>query len=338
MGLSVFQEGKVIEMPDKPKVVIVGAGFGGLWAARAMAGKPVEVILLDRHNYHNFFPLLYQVAAAELEPEDIIYPVRSILRRTKNVRMVVDMVTGVDTVRKEVITRHRTFSYDYLVLALGSTPRFFGIEGADQYALPLRTIEDAVAVRNHILLRFERALYEADPQVRRRLLTFAIIGGGATGVEFAGALAELIFGPLCKDYAGLDFSEVRFLLLEGTDRLLPGGLFLMELEERMRDAARKFERGFRCERFVSLQFERFKSKRHLYFSLSGFLFVRNSQCFECGLCCNTGGDMFTGTMCPAICHTLNADFDFKYFGMVRSHGRNGHILRGAQPLCLRPFL
>ena len=208
--------------PVRPRTVVIGAGFGGLWAARALAGAPVDVLLLDRNNYHVFLPLLYQVAAAELEPEDIIYPVRSILRRTKNVRMVVDMVSGVDTVRKEVITRHRTFSYDYLVLALGSTPRFFGIEGADQYALPLRTIEDAVAVRNHILLRFERALYEADPQVRRRLLTFAIIGGGATGVEFAGALAELIFGPLGKDYAGLDFSEVRFLLLEGTDRLLPG--------------------------------------------------------------------------------------------------------------------
>src|SRR5512140_1614971 len=139
-------------MPDQPRVVIVGAGFGGLWAARALARSRADILMLDRHNYHNFFPLLYQVAAAELEPEDIIYPVRSILRRRENVHMVVDKVTGVDTEKRQAITQNRTFDYDYLVLALGSKPRFFGIEGADQYALPLRTIEDAVAVRNHILL------------------------------------------------------------------------------------------------------------------------------------------------------------------------------------------
>ncbi len=209
-------------MPEHPKVVIVGAGFAGLWAAKTLARSQADITILDRHNYHNFFPLLYQVAAAELEPEDIIYPVRSILRGKKNVQMFVDKVTGVDPNNRQVITLNRTFPYDYLVLALGSTPRFFGIEGASEYALPLRTIEDAIAIRNHILLRFERALYETDADKRRRLLTFAIIGGGATGVEFAGALAELLFGPLCKDYASLDFSEVRFLLLEGTDHLLPG--------------------------------------------------------------------------------------------------------------------
>jgi len=209
-------------MTEHPKVVIVGAGFGGLWAARELARSQADITILDRHNYHNFFPLLYQVAAAELEPEDIIYPVRSILRGKKQIRVVVDRVTGVDTINKRVNTLNRTFPYDYLILALGSTPRFFGIEGAAEYALPLRTIEDAIAVRNHILLRFERALYETDAEKRSRMLTFAIIGGGATGVEFAGALAELIWGPLSKDYSSLDFNEIRFMLLEASDYLLPG--------------------------------------------------------------------------------------------------------------------
>jgi NADH:ubiquinone reductase (H+-translocating) len=209
-------------MAEQPRVVIVGAGFGGLWAARALARSRADILLLDRHNYHNFFPLLYQVAAAELEPEDIIYPVRSILRGKKQVRLVVDKVTGVDIDQKLVKTINRSFPYDYLILSLGSRPRFFGIEGAAQFALPLRTIEDAIAVRNHILLQFEQALYETDVEKRRRLLTFAVIGGGATGVEFAGALAELIWGPLKKDYSSLDYHEVRFILLEASDHLLPG--------------------------------------------------------------------------------------------------------------------
>src|SRR5512140_1461970 len=119
-------------MPDQPRVVIVGAGFGGLWAARALARSHANILMLDRHNYHNFFPLLYQVAAAELEPEDIIYPVRSILRGKKQVRLVVDKVTGVDIENKLVNTIHRAIPYDYLILSLGSRPRFFGIEGADQ--------------------------------------------------------------------------------------------------------------------------------------------------------------------------------------------------------------
>ena len=149
-------------MAGHPRIVIIGAGFGGLWAARALARSHADILLLDRHNYHNFFPLLYQVAAAELEPEDIIYPVRSILRGKKKVRLVVDKVTGVDIDNKLVNTLNRSIPYDYLILSLGSRPRFFGIEGAEQFALPLRTIEDAIAVRNHILLRFEQALYETE--------------------------------------------------------------------------------------------------------------------------------------------------------------------------------
>ena len=208
---------------DRPQVVIVGAGFGGLWAARALASSQADVLVLDRNNYHTFLPLLYQVAAAELEPEDIIYPIRSLLRRQKRVRFLMDDVTGIDLSGRQVQTAHHIFPYDYLILALGSAPHFFGVSGAAEKAFQLKTLDQAIALRNHILFRFERALCETDAQKRRQMLTFTIVGGGPTGVEFTGALAELIRGPLVKDYPQLDFKqEVSILLLEASERILSG--------------------------------------------------------------------------------------------------------------------
>ena len=207
---------------NRPRVVIIGAGFGGLWAARNFAGKPVNVTVVDRNNYHSFFPLLYQVAAAELEPEDIIYPVRSILHRYPNMRYQMSEMTGVDTEHQVVRTRGKIIPYDYLIISAGSKPRFFGVTGAAEHSLPLKTLDDAVRLRNHILCCFESASQEPDPQVRQKMLTFAIVGGGPTGVEFAGALAELVRTPLSHDYPGLDLKQVHILLLEATERLFPG--------------------------------------------------------------------------------------------------------------------
>lgn len=211
-----------MDKSSRPRVVIVGAGFGGLWAARALAGYPVEVLLIDRNNYHTFFPLLYQVAAAELEPESIVYPVRSILRHFPNVHFALAEVEGLDLERRILKTEAQEIPYDYLILAVGSTSHFFGVEGAAENAFPLKALEEGIVLRNHILSLFERAAYEPDKEVRKRMLTFAIVGGGPTGVEFAGALAELIRGPLAKDYPTLDFREVRVILLEALDGLLPG--------------------------------------------------------------------------------------------------------------------
>jgi NADH:ubiquinone reductase (H+-translocating) len=205
-----------------PRIVIIGAGFGGLWAARALAGKPCDVLLLDRNNYHTFLPLLYQVGAAEVAPTDIIYPVRSILRRKQNVRFIMDEVTSVDLDARMVRGSSKDYPYDYLLLALGSTSHFFGVEGAAQHAFQLKTLDDAIALRNHILLCFERALSESDPQRRQALLTFTIIGGGPTGVEFAGALAELVRQPVQRDYPSLANAEIRVVLLEAAPQLLPG--------------------------------------------------------------------------------------------------------------------
>lgn len=212
----------------RPRVVIVGAGFGGLWAARALSGAPVDVVLLDRNNFHVFLPLLYQVAAAELEPEDIVYPVRGILRGIPNITFGMADVGGVDLAARAVEAADRVYPFDFLILAAGSTSAFFGVPGAERYAFPLKTMEEAIALRNRILGCFERAAQEEDPQVRRRLLNFVIVGGGATGVEYAGALAELIRGPLARDYPALDFREARVELLEAQGSLLPG------LPERLR--------------------------------------------------------------------------------------------------------
>ena len=144
-------------MPVRPRTVVIGAGFGGLWAARALAGAPVDVLLLDRNNFHVFLPLLYQVAAAELEPEDIVYPVRGILRGIPNVSFGMADVTGVDPVSRTVKAADRVYPYDFLILAAGSTSTFFGVPGAATCALPLKTIEQAIAIRNRILGCFERA-------------------------------------------------------------------------------------------------------------------------------------------------------------------------------------
>ncbi len=205
---------------SRPRVVIVGAGFGGLVAARALARWAGEVTLVDRNNYHTFLPLLYQVAAAELEATDIAYPVRSIKRKLKNVRFIMAEVIGIRAAERVVETNGPEIPYDYLLLATGSVPHFFGVEGAEQYAFPLYELEQGVALRTQILRCFERAVQELDAEKRQQMLTFAIVGGGPTGVEYAGALAELIHGPLQKDYPTLDFGEVRLVLLEALDGLL----------------------------------------------------------------------------------------------------------------------
>lgn len=206
----------------RPKVVIVGAGFSGLWAARTLARSPMDVVVVDMNNYHTFLPLLYQVAAAELEPEDIIYPIRSILHKYANVRFLMGEVTGIDTAQHTVQIGRLGLPYDYLILSIGSKAHYFGVAGAEEHAYRLKTLDDAVLLRNHILCRFESASYETDPILRQQMLTFTIVGGGPTGVEFAGALAELVRVPLRRDYPDLDFSQVHILLLEATNRLLTG--------------------------------------------------------------------------------------------------------------------
>ncbi len=205
---------------ERPIVVVVGAGFGGLWAARALIDSDVDVMVLDRNNYHTFFPLLYQVAAAELAPTDIAFPVRSIFRDAANVRVRMAEVTSLNLDARTVETARGAIPYDAVVLAVGSEPHFFDTPGAREHAFPLRWMDDAIPLREHVLKRLEAASGLRDHEARRRHLTFVIVGGGATGVEFSGALSELILGPLLRDYPDVSPAEVSVVMVETGDRVL----------------------------------------------------------------------------------------------------------------------
>ncbi|WP_428032005.1 NAD(P)/FAD-dependent oxidoreductase [Ancylobacter sp.] len=205
----------------RPHVVIVGAGFGGLQAARGLADAPVDITLIDRHNYHCFQPLLYQVATATLSPADIAWPIRHILSRQSNITMLMAQAQGVDLGDRVLVTSEGRIPFDFLVLATGATHSYFGHDEWAPYAPGLKDIEDATHLRRRILLAFERAEVAADPEIRRRLLTFAIIGGGPTGVELAGSVAEVARHALAPDFKRVDPRTSRILLIEAGDRLLP---------------------------------------------------------------------------------------------------------------------
>lgn len=204
----------------RSKVVIVGGGFGGLWAARTLANQPVDVVVIDRNNYHTFLALLYQVAAAELTAEDIAYPVRSVFWKVPNIDFILAHARRIDLQHHQIETDGETISYDYLILANGSVTSTFGVSGVEEHAYFLKTLEEAVALKNHIICCFEAAAREPNAKRRNSLLTFVIVGGGATGVEYAGALTELIHGPLIKDYPDIDFPETRIILLEAAEQLV----------------------------------------------------------------------------------------------------------------------
>ncbi|MFL5091469.1 MAG: NAD(P)/FAD-dependent oxidoreductase [Xanthobacteraceae bacterium] len=204
-----------------PRVVIVGAGFGGMEAARALARSPVEVIIIDEKNHHCFQPLLYQVATAALSPADIAWPIRSMLRRQDNARVMLARVIAVDQADRIVRTVSLPVPYDYLVLATGATHYYFGHDEWAKFAPGLKHIEDARRIRRRILLAFERAELAESEDERRRLMTFAIVGGGPTGVEMAGAIAEVARHALRSDFRRIDPKTSRIVLLEAGPRLLP---------------------------------------------------------------------------------------------------------------------
>jgi NADH dehydrogenase len=204
-----------------PQVVIVGGGFGGLRAARALRRAPVHVTIIDRTNHHLFQPLLYQVAMAGLSPADIAAPIRTILRRQKNVSVVLAEVTAVDLTARKVTTSSGEFTFDYLVLAAGGRTSYFGHDEWEKYAPGLKDLSDAVEIRRRVLLAFEAAERETDPERRKALLTFVVVGGGPTGVELAGAIAELARFVLARDFEAITPESAEIVLLEGGERILP---------------------------------------------------------------------------------------------------------------------
>lgn len=222
---------------SRPRVVIIGAGFGGLVAAKTLKHAPVQVTLIDRRNHHLFQPLLYQVATAGLAPNQIATPIRAILRRQHNARVELGTVEAIDTAGREVVLGDRRVRYDYLIVATGARHAYFGHDEWERFAPGLKTLEDATDQRKRILLAFERAELEPDPEERARLTTFVVIGGGPTGVETAGAIAELANKALARDYRRIDPKSARIILVEAAERIL--GAFPPELSESARRSLEK---------------------------------------------------------------------------------------------------
>jgi NADH dehydrogenase len=208
-------------MLDAHRVVILGGGFGGLHAARALGRMPVHVTVLDRRNFHLFQPLLYQVATGGLSPANIATPIRNVLKRQRNARVLLGEVVGLDPRGRRVILSDGELPYDTLVVALGVSHHYFGKDSWSRLAPGLKTIEDAIEIRRRVLLAFERAERERDPEKVCALLTFVVVGAGPTGVELAGALAEIARDTLAHEFRSIDPSHARILLLEGSPRVLP---------------------------------------------------------------------------------------------------------------------
>jgi NADH dehydrogenase len=225
------------KMNNRKKVIIIGAGFGGLFAARTLAGKPLEVLLIDRNNYHTFTPLLYQVGTSGLDPSQIAYPIRTIFRSAENIRCLMGEVTEINHVSKNVVIemehRMRIENYDYLIIATGSVVTYFGNESFRKHTFELHGLEDAITLRNHILRQFERAAWTEDLPLREALTTLVVIGGGPTGLETAGALYELYNHVLKREFNPIGPLRARVILVE----LLP--YLLAAYPEKLRQAALK---------------------------------------------------------------------------------------------------
>ncbi|OUL32157.1 NAD(P)/FAD-dependent oxidoreductase [Nostoc sp. 106C] len=227
-----------IENNSSHKVVIVGGGFGGLYTAHSLSKANVNVTLIDKRNFHLFQPLLYQVATGTLSPADISSPLRAVLSKSKNTKVMLGEVTDIDPQAQKAIVGDQAIPYDTLIIATGVKHSYFGKDQWEEFAPGLKTVEDAIEMRRRIFMAFEAAEKETDLEKRRAWLTFIIVGGGPTGVELAGALADLAYETLKQDFRNIDTSETKILLLEGMDRILPP--YVPELSQAAAASLRRF--------------------------------------------------------------------------------------------------
>lgn len=237
-------------MDGRPKVVIIGGGFGGLWAAKSLANKPVDVTLIDRKNHHVFQPLLYQVATAVLSPGEIAQPIRRILAKAKNTEVILGEVVSFDNDAKTVtLNDGSTIGYDYLIVAAGARHAYFGHDTWETSAPGLKTLEDAVEIRRRVLLAFELAERDAYLTGKQRQLNFVVVGGGPTGVELAGAIADIARQALAGDFKAIDTRKTNVILFEGSDRVL--GSFGPELAESAKRQLEQIGVSVRLNSFVN---------------------------------------------------------------------------------------
>lgn len=237
-------------MADRHRVVILGGGFGGLYATKALKHAPVDVTVVDRRNYHLFQPLLYQVATGSLSPGEIAAPIRGVLAKQKNTRVLLGEVVDIDPAAKQVILGDGTYlDYDSLIVSTGSQSSYFGHDAWSKYALPLKGVEDATAIRHKLLFAFESAERITDPTERAAWLTFVIVGGGATGVELAGALGEIAHHTLRDDFRSIDPRTAKILVIDGAKRILTA--FPEDLARHAQDSLRKLGASVRTELLVT---------------------------------------------------------------------------------------
>ena len=234
---------------DRPRVVVLGAGFGGLFAVKALANTAADIVLIDRHNYHLFQPLLYQVATAGLPPSDIAWPIRSILSRQNNVQVLLDNVRDVDVEHKQVILSDTQVDFDYLIVATGAKHGYFGHDDWEPAAPGLKSIDDATLIRRRLLTAFEHAEMTDDEDQQTRLMRFVIVGGGPTGVELGGAIAELAHHTLAADFRRIDPRSAHILLVEAGPRILPA--FTQSLSDYAKHALEKLNVEVRLNAMVT---------------------------------------------------------------------------------------
>ena len=237
-------------MGDRPKILIIGGGFGGLWAAKALANQPVDVTLIDRKNHHVFQPLLYQVATAVLSPGEIAQPIRRILHKHKNIEVILGEAAGFDKENNKVILADGSeIVYDYLIVAAGARHSYFGQDDWEREAPGLKTLEDAVEIRRRVLLAFEYAEREAYLTGNQRELNFVVVGGGPTGVELAGAIADIARKALAKDFMAIDTRKAKVVLFEGSDKIL--GTFGKDLSDSAKSQLESLGVEVRLNSFVT---------------------------------------------------------------------------------------
>ena len=328
-----------------PHVVIVGAGFAGLKAAQGLAHAPVRVTVIDRNNHHLFQPLLYQVATAELSPADISAPIRNILRRQRNTHVLLAEVTGVDVERHTLTLRSRTpegpsneelesqlLPYDYLVLATGASHSYFGHDDWAPYAPGLKSVTDATALRRKILLAFEAAEMELDPEKQRALLTFIVVGGGPTGVELAGAVAELAHKALASDFRRIDPTSARIMLVEATNRILPA--FPEKLARKAHEALQRL--GVRVRTSAAVQHVDAAGA-----TIAGEYVPADTVIWAAGVRASQAGQWIGATTDKAGRVPVNDDLsvpghpEIFVLGDTSSHTQDGKPLPGTAPVALQ---